>query len=337
VSWRVLLEDLLAVCQQVAAGQDPQLPPKTTSFKQWATALTEYARSEAVRSEAAFWLEPARAEVEPLPVDFPDGANTVASIRGVTVLLSEEETQALLQEVPEVYHTQINDVLLTALAQAFANWNGAGALLVDLEGHGREEELAEADLTRTVGWFTTIFPVRLTIDPWAGPGETLKAVKEQLRTVPKGGIGYGLLRYLSGDEGVVKALNALPRAEVSFNYLGQLDRVLPHDGPLARAPESPGPVQGSEGLRPHLLAVVASVAKGRLRLHWTYSANVHRQETVEMLAQGLQESLQSVIAHCRTPEAGGFTPSDFPEADLSQDDLDKLLRKINPNGGNQGS
>jgi non-ribosomal peptide synthase protein (TIGR01720 family) len=233
-----------------------------------------------------------------------------------------------LQEVPHAYNTQINDVLLTALVQIFAEWIGERSLLVDLEGHGREQLFEDVDLSRTVGWFTTIFPVLLELGKVSHTGEALKSVKEQLHRTPNRGIGYGLLRYLSQDAAMRFKLQGFPQAEVSFNYLGQLDQVLSKPPVLGLAKESSGPEHSRLGSRSHLLDVNGFVAEGRLQLDWTYSKNVHQRATVERLAQGFMEALQSLIAHCQSPEVGGYTPSDFPEAELSQEELDELLGEI---------
>jgi non-ribosomal peptide synthase protein (TIGR01720 family) len=251
----------------------------------------------------------------------------VASAEQVAVALSAERTRALLQEVPPVYHTQINDVLLTALVQSFARWTGEQVLLLDLEGHGREELFAEVDLARTVGWFTTLFPVRLELKTEA-PGEALKAVKEQLRGIPQRGIGYGVLRYGHPEAGVRAGLQALPQAELSFNYLGQLDQALGGSGLFRPARESGGPPHSPLGRRSHLLEVNGFVGGGQLHLEWTYSQQVHRRVTVERLAQGFLEALETLIAHCQSPEAGGFTPSDFPGATLNQENLNKFITRI---------
>jgi non-ribosomal peptide synthase protein (TIGR01720 family) len=241
----------------------------------------------------------------------------------VGVVLSGEQTQVLLQEVPPVYHTQINDVLLTALLQGVARWTGERSLLLDLEGHGREELFEEVDLSRTVGWFTTLFPVRLELGA-RSLGEVLKAVKEQLRAIPYGGLGYGVLRYLHPDPEVRAALQARPQAELSFNYLGQLDAALSDSALFGPAPENSGPPYSPLGRRPYLLEVNGFVLGGQLHLQWTYSTRVHRRPTVERLARGCLEALEALIAHCQSPEAGGFTPSDFPLARLDARAFNKL-------------
>jgi non-ribosomal peptide synthase protein (TIGR01720 family) len=200
---------------------------------------------------------------------------------------------------------------------------------LDLEGHGREELFAEVDLSRTVGWFTTLFPVRLELKTDA-PGEALKAVKEQLRGLPQGGIGYGVLRYLHPDPEVRAALKALPSPELSFNYLGQLDAMLSADGLLGPAGEGSGPAHSARGQRPHLLDINGFVAGGELQFDWAFSTAVHRRATMEAVAQGFIAALSDLIAHCQSPEAGGFTPSDFPEASLSQESLNKFIDRIKP-------
>src|ERR687886_738282 len=326
VSWRILLEDLQTGYQQLSRGEAIALPPKTTSFQNWAQSLSEYAQSPALEQELDYWLDSSRSAVAPLPVDYPAGrdANTVTSACNVSVLLSTEETRALLQEVPKAYHTQINDVLLTALVQTFAQWSGDHCLLVDLEGHGREEILEAVDLSRTVGWFTTIFPVLLELQE-DDPGEALKSVKEQLHGIPHRGIGYGLLRYLKEDAAITEKLRVLPQPEVSFNYLGQFDQVVSPDALFQLAKESSGPEHSHLGSRSHLLDVSALVAGGQLQLGWTYSSNLHQRATIESLAEGFVMGLRSLITYCQSPEAGGYTPSDFPEINLNQKKLDEVL------------
>jgi non-ribosomal peptide synthase protein (TIGR01720 family) len=328
VSWRVLLEDFQRAYGQLSRGEAIELPSKTTAFKAWAERLVGYGHSAALSQELDYWRGVAR-EVAPLPWDYacePE-ANTVASATQVAVVLSEERTRALLQEVPPVYRTQINDVLLTALVQSFARWTGERTLLLDLEGHGREELFAEVDLARTVGWFTTLFPVCLELKAEA-PGEALKGVKEQLRGIPQGGIGYGVLRYGHPGTEVRAALQALPQAELSFNYLGQLDQALSGSLLFRPAQESSGPAHSPRGRRPHLLDINGFVVGGQLHLAWTYSQQVHRRATVERLAQGFLEALEALIAHCQSPEAGGHTASDFPEAELSQGELEELIAEL---------
>ena len=328
VSWRILLEDLQRGYEQLSQGEELSFPAKTTSYKRWAERLHEHAQSDELREEATFWIEEARREVSLQPVDYPDGSNTVESSRSVSVSLPADETRSLLQEMPKVFRTEINDVLLTALAQTFRQWTGETELLVDLEGHGREEIIEDVDLSRTVGWFTSIYPVRLQTGDDA-PGEQLKHVQEQLRRITNHGIGYGLLRYLCEDLSIALALAAAPKAEVTFNYLGQFDQVLEKDSLFGPARESSGASRSASALRPYLLEINASVSGGVLQVSWTYSENVYRRTTVEKLAGAFVDALRSLIKLCETPDAVSFAPADFPLLNFDQRQLDKLISQIN--------
>jgi amino acid adenylation domain-containing protein/non-ribosomal peptide synthase protein (TIGR01720 family) len=331
ISLGFVVKDLETAYRQLAAGGAVVLPRKTTSFRRWAERLAEHAASGEARAEAGFWLAADRAALRPLPVDLPGGANPEGDAERLVVSLDEAETRALLTDVPPVYSTQVNDVLLAGLGLAATRWTGDRGVLVDLEGHGREDLFDGVDHSRTAGWFTSIFPV-LVAPSDGGPGETLKSVKEMLRSVPRKGIGYGVLRWLSPDAELAGRLAALPQAQVSFNYLGQMDAG-------AGAPDGAAALFGGVAMdlgvsrapaaeRTHLLAIDAVVAGGRLHATFTYGTRVHRRETVERLAEGFVGALREVIAHCADPEAGGFTPSDFPEAGLDQDTLDTLLAQL---------
>jgi non-ribosomal peptide synthase protein (TIGR01720 family) len=270
----------------------------------------------------------------PLPIDVEDGRllNTEDSACTFRVALDAEETRALLQDVPRVYHTQINDVLMTALALALRHWTDQGLLLVDLEGHGRDAIFKGADVTRTVGWFTTIYPVLLELDAGWGVGEALKRIKEQLRRLPGRGFSYGLLRYLHQDLKIRERLRQMPRAEVSFLYLGQLDEeALRESTPFVPASESRGPTVSPRATRSHLLMISGFVAACKLQLDWTYSVNVHRAATVAQLAESYLQSLRDIVRHCSEAPAGSFTPSDFPAAELSQEELDQLIQDLSRN------
>jgi non-ribosomal peptide synthase protein (TIGR01720 family) len=322
VSWRILLEDLQTAYRQASRGEQIELPAGTSTFKRWSESLGEYATSAELQQQAEYWLKQGRELSARLPVDYENGENTVASGRSVEVKLSRAETQALLQEVPKAYHTQIQEVLATALVLAMREWTGSDSLLVDVEGHGREEVVGGVDVSRTVGWFTSIYPVRLEL---AGKelARALKSIKEQLRGVPERGIGYGVWKYLKADEGEQGRLGELAAAEVSFNYLGQFDQVL-SGGEFRAATESAGTAQALDSRRTHLLAISGMVANGQLQMSWSYSEGVHRRETIERVAEQFAAALKELIAHCLSEEAGGHTPSDFPLAKLEQKQLELI-------------
>ncbi|MFW6357633.1 MAG: amino acid adenylation domain-containing protein [Chroococcales cyanobacterium] len=321
VSWRILLEDLQTVYQQLFQNKTVQLPPKTTPWKQWAQQLELYAKSPKLQSEKDYWLS--RQSVSPLPTDFK-GENTIALTRHVSLALTAEETQALLSEVPAAYQTQINDILLTALAQTFAEWIGSNSVLLDLEGHGREDLFEDVDISQTVGWFTTLFPVQLTLEDPDSLEESIKAIKEQLRQIPHHGIGYGILRYLAQD----KEICALSQAQVRFNYLGQFDTEITSSSLFQLASQSGGQDRSLDSHRPYLLDINSCIRHECLEMDWSYSQGIYSEATITALADNFMEKLRSLINHCCTLESGGYTPSDFPQMQLSQAELDDLLSDL---------
>ncbi len=329
VSWRILLEDLQSAYEEISRGAAIQLPPKTTSFKEWSRQLSQYAQSEAVKSETRHWLDPQRRLVGPLPVDHTAEHNLHSSSRVVSMALTADETQPVTpRRAGRLPHTDRRGITCRRCPSGH-RVDEAGAILIDLEGHGREAFDDETDVTRTVGWFTAIYPVLLSVTNGAGVGESLKTVKEQLRKVPQRGLGYGLLRHLSGDEELTQKLREIPEAQLAFNYLGQFDQVLNADSGFAAAGESSGESRSTRGEREYLLEVVAGVSGAQMQLTWVYSEAVHQRETIERLADACVKELRDIIKHCESPEAGGFTPSDFPLAGVDQDALDRVMAAMN--------
>jgi non-ribosomal peptide synthase protein (TIGR01720 family) len=327
VSWRILLEDCQTALTQISQSKAIQLSPKTTSFKQWAKSLEEYAQTEPVKAELDYWCSESRQHIKSLPVDNGGGINTEYFARTVSVSLGETETQALLQKIPAAYHTQINDILLAGLVKAVAQWTGESQLLVDLEGHGREDIFADVNLSRTVGWFTTIFPVLLDIKQADSANEVIKTVKEQLRQIPNHGIGYGVLRYLSQDKAIALALATIPQAEVCFNYLGQFDRLIANADWFKLASESAGENRSPLAKRPYLFNINGYVIDGKLKLDWIYSSQLYQKQTVLNLAESFIQELRDFI-DLRFLEIEKPTASDFPQAKLNQQQLDIFLATL---------
>jgi amino acid adenylation domain-containing protein/non-ribosomal peptide synthase protein (TIGR01720 family) len=328
VSWGILLDDLQSAYQQLSRGEAVHLAAQSTSFKRWAERLKDYANSPALRRDLPYWLAGSQRWRGKIPTDFSDGLNTEASARTIWSSLTEDETTALLQEVPKAYRALINDVLLSALLQAFSWWTKADSLLVDLENHGREEIFEDVHLSRTIGWFTCIFPLLLKMGGARTPPEILKTVKEQVRNIPNGGIGYGLLRYLCEESGTAEQLKLLPQAEICFNYVGRAGNTMTESLLFAPVQGSIGPAHAPAALRPYLIELNGSITKGQLRVAWTYSENLHHSATIASLAEGFNRALRAVIDHSLSPNAGGHTPSDFELSGLSQKQLDDLIAEL---------
>jgi amino acid adenylation domain-containing protein/non-ribosomal peptide synthase protein (TIGR01720 family) len=323
VSWQVLLGELELASTRTSADGPARFGPEPTPFRTWAQRLAEFVAGGGLNDELPWWEQTARevSAVPPLPVDAA-GPNTAESAATVTTSLDSAGTDALLTSVPRAYRTQILDVLLAALGRAVAEWTGARSVAVELEGHGREPLLPDVDISTTVGWFTSVFPVVVPVP--AGPdwGPALKAAKERLRAVPRAGVGYGALRRLAVDGA---RLEPLPRPGLALNYLGRFDEALRGSALFRRRCDSGGDELAPEQVRPHLLEVTGLVREGQLELRWTYSREAHRRETIERLAARTVVALREIVAHCAEPGVGGCTPSDFPLAGLDQVDIDQIV------------
>src|SRR5882724_1228112 len=333
VSWRILMPDLAEAWSAVRSGREPSLAAVGTSFRRWSEHLAGLAQERG--SELALW-EAMLAGSDPCLGSRPLDAkrDVVANARHLTKTLDRARTAALLGRVPALFHGQVNDVLLTGLALAVADWRrrwgyGTGdAVLIELEGHGREES-AGIDLSRTVGWFTSLYPVRLDAggleraQAWSGGaslGDAVKQIKEQLRGVPENGLGYGLLRYLNTETGA--ALTGLPRPQIGFNYLGRFAAGGSGDWSLATELEAFG--GGGDAQMPlrHALevnAITLDEAQGpQLAVRWSWAGGVLTETQVADLAQSWLEALAALVEHAERPDAGGLTPSDIPLVSLSQ-------------------
>ncbi|MES5816919.1 amino acid adenylation domain-containing protein [Streptomyces sp. RG80] len=352
VSWRILLPDLAAAWRAAAKGATPALDPVTTSHAAWSRRLVEAASAPGRQAELEFWTGMLAGDPEPplgvRPLD--PGRDRADTARLLSRTLPPDRTRPLLTRVPGMYHAGVNDVLLTALALAFAEWRRRGGaphtpgVLLDLEGHGREEALTGLDPSRTVGWFTSLFPVRLDPgDPaWAevragGPalGVALKRVKEQLRALPDNGAGFGLLRYLNPR--TAAALRQAPVPQIGFNYLGRFagtggDAEAREPGEWTICTDVAGPApRDSDMPLPHSLeinAVTRDHPDGpRLSVTWCWPDGVLAEADVARLAALWFEALDGLARHAAGTAAGGHTPSDLLLA-LDQDEIDDLENEL---------
>ncbi|MER6156419.1 amino acid adenylation domain-containing protein [Streptomyces sp. NPDC001868] len=316
VSWRVLLPDLEAAWRDVSAGRPVGLVPVETSFARWSRLLTELAQAPEREAELPVWeaILDGGAESLPLTRALDPDRDTTATRREVVLRLPAEHTGPLLSAVPAAFGATVNDVLLAGLALAFADSRrrdgGSGtSVLVDLEGHGREEELGGdgVDLSRTVGWFTSVYPVRLDAGP-ADPAEAfaggpaaedaVRRVREHLAALPANGVGYGLLRHLNPRTREVLAAHEPPRVE--FNYLGRFG--IPEETDWSYAPEEDAADIGSEGsMREGHALEINVVTEDRadgpvLAAHWSYLEGLLPREVVQDLAETWFRALQGLVA-----------------------------------------
>ncbi|WP_157844977.1 condensation domain-containing protein, partial [Methylocucumis oryzae] len=319
VSWRVLLEDLHSAYQHSVQGQTIALPSKTASFKAWAQYLQHYADNEVLTRQLAYWQEALRPDYTHCATDF---AVTQASYRTAEVIalsLPIEATQALLTTAPTAYRAHTQELLLAALATTLSRWLQRNAVTIMLEGHGRDSVLSDADIdvSRTVGWFTSLYPLKLTAT--ASLGETIKSVKQGLRSVPDKGLGFGVLRYLAKAE-YRQSLAALTLPSISFNYFGQFSE---QQTWLSPASESAGADHDPDALLPDWLEINAHVYAGQLQIRWRFSTAQYHLTTVTQLAESYQRELLALLAEHQNGVQTA-TPSDFPWVDIAQSELDAL-------------
>ena len=275
VSWRILLEDLQTAYNQASQDQMIQLPTKSTSFKAWSEKLHHYAEAGIVQEVRDYWEQQSEQEVAMLPVDTTLEVPANTGTEEITVVLDEKETRTLLKEISSTHRVQINEVLLTALVQATAAWTGHPALTVDLEGHRREEIIEDVDLSRTVGWFTSIYPVHLNITGADTPIAALKLVKEQVRKIPNKGVDHGILRYLNTT--MCEKWGSQHTPSISFNYLGQFDQMFSDDAMLIPENGFKRLDHASGSKRSHLIDVIGIVTDGKLQFTWVYNVGQYRE------------------------------------------------------------
>lgn len=323
VSWRVLLEDLQTVYNQYLNNRLVDLPPKTSSVQAWSKRLQQYAHSETLQHELVYWQTELAGVKTDLPCDNLIGEMQVKHAQSVSSRLDEVWTERLIKVAPSAYRTQVNDLLLTALARVIADWAQQQSILIQLEGHGREDLFDDIDLSRSVGWFTTMFPVRLT--PSQSLDRSIKTIKEQLRAIPHKGIGFGVLKYLS-DTSIQQKINELPEPRIIFNYLGQFDSSFDqsHASLFKPAVESTGAGRNLEGPLGDWLSINGHIYNGELTLHWSFSGEMYQVGTIQMLAERYVEELQLLIEYCCQRENKAVTPSDFALVHLKQEQLDLL-------------
>ncbi|MFC5852898.1 condensation domain-containing protein, partial [Streptomyces chlorus] len=340
VSWRVLLPDLAEAVQHAGSGgAAAALAPVGTSLRAWSLELARQAVSERRESELDWWTSVLSRRTPVADGELDPERDRYSAMGLLSEVVPSDVSEIVLTRTADLYNAGVEDVLLTAFALALSRWRQAPdgspspGCVVELEGHGRHEELMSgADLSRTMGWFTTVYPVWL--DPgrirWSetggpGVGEAIKRVKEQLRAVPDRGVGYGLLRHL--NPGTADVLRQYPAPQVGFNYLGRMRTAAgeDHDWGLL-----PGAVHGTGPAVPlsHVveLNAVAEEQDGliRLRANWSWAPRLLSEDDVRALARLWVSALTGIAEHTKDPDAGGITPTDFSLSTLSQSEIDLL-------------
>ncbi|MBU8591559.1 plipastatin non-ribosomal peptide synthetase PpsC [Bacillus subtilis] len=323
VSWRILLEDLSAGYQQAAAGQTIQLPPKTDSYQEYARRIQEYAQSSKLIREEAYWRTVEEQQAAELPYEIPHHVNIDFSKRdSLSFSLTEADTAVLLQNVNHAYGTDTQDILLTAASLAICEWTGGSKLRIAMEGHGREHILPELDISRTVGWFTSMYPALISFENHRDElGTSVKTVKDTLGRIPNKGVGYGMLKYLTHPEN--KSITFSKTPEISFNYLGQFNDIERQD---TFRPSSLGSGKDITHTwkREQIIEMSAMTADKKLHFNLSYPPARFHRNTMEQLINRIEHFLLDIMKHCAGQQKAEKTLSDFSSQSLTAEDLDSI-------------
>jgi amino acid adenylation domain-containing protein/non-ribosomal peptide synthase protein (TIGR01720 family) len=332
ISWVILLEDFEAAYSQAGGGEEIKLPEKTDSFKDWANALKAYAQSSRVLSQLAFWKSVMAKPVEKIPprLETESPGDSMDMEETIEMDLNPEETGQLLTAVNQAYHTEINDILLTALGLAVNRWAGIDRVAINLEGHGREPIIRDMDISRTVGWFTSEFPVVLDMTHSHDLSYVIKHVKETLRAVPNKGTGYGILKYLTPMEKTGEVTFAL-KPGISFNYLGQFrqQQAGQEERDAAEIKILNMPKSIKPGLKDYCpVRIDGMVIDQRLKMAFAYSGGQYEKSTIQELANCFKSCLKTIIRHCTGKDQEELTPSDMDYSQMTIRQLDALEDKL---------
>jgi non-ribosomal peptide synthase protein (TIGR01720 family) len=355
-SWRILLEDLQSCWVSFAKGNMPDLPRKTTSFKHWSEKLAEYAQSQALLDELDYWQAQTSKPSMPtaskpsIPTDYEltDGQNNEGSTKVHTTVLDRDTTEELMQSATKKLGVGVRDLLVSALALVIQKWSQHDKVLLDIEGHGREDLFEKVDISRTIGWFTSVFPTVFTLEPSMALSDALLKVTTTLKAIPNNGIGHGILRDISQDE----QLKQQTYSQVCFNYLGQIDahenthNDKAQNAALNLLEHNIGQTRSALCLRAFYLEINAKVQKGQLHIDWSYSQNLHKSETIETLAHHFDQTLNDLLSldalNSNKSMTEGATSDDFDDDmdddlfDLADDEMAAISKALG-DSANKGS
>jgi len=313
VSWQIILNTYTTAIHNNIL---PEQVAATSSIKTWGNHLLELSQSKTITSEVEFWKQQTVPQAT-LPKDFDgDFPLLEKDISAVYFEVDQIVTHNLVTESNAAYNTKIEELLLTALIDVLSDWTGNNNMSLAMERHGREVIDSSIDLSNTVGWFTAFFPKSFNFESTTDIASKIIATKEQMRQIPNGGVGYGILRYLTSQLGNV------PYPNIVFNFLGK------QTTGKNNIEFSSHNARHALTERYYYLEINALIKDDVLSLNWSYSNKIHKPETIQTLIHSFNESLQHIVTHCTYSDTVKYTPSDFEDVDLDQTDLDNLLNDL---------
>jgi non-ribosomal peptide synthase protein (TIGR01720 family) len=318
LTWRILLEDLYRLYEAFHRQEEVEMPQKTASLLDWYDGLVMYRDSGKLEKEKQHWQEAEKSDFR-LPYDREPGTVdwSVKNQETVNTWLDREETGFLLREAHEVYKTDVQVLVTAALVRTLRQWTGKQTVIIEMENHGRHIE--DIDTSKTIGWFTTIYPLLVSRQDKT-IGDEIKTVKEAIRKTPGNGIGYGILKYMS-EPG--KAMET-KRAGIRFNYLGQFDREV--ENPLfSYIQQSTGADVARENHMTAAIEINAMILNDVFTVDINYNKEAFKESTITSFAGNYLKNLEEILEHIKNEDDVHFTPSDFDTVDLGEDDLAALF------------
>ncbi|WP_342707226.1 amino acid adenylation domain-containing protein [Fontibacillus panacisegetis] len=317
VSWRIIVEDFELAYEQSERGEVAKLPMKTASYQEWAEALSDYANSNEIEGEVNYWIEISKNALTGHIQGKSDHGEGETKL--VSVELDEEKTNKLLYDSGSAYHTEINDLLLTGLARSVTQWTGQNHVTIDLEGHGREPIHKPLEIDRTVGWFTSIYPVILRCSE-QDIEQDIYLVKEMLRKIPNRGMGYGVIKYFRNE------LPELRAADLCFNYLGEVDNETNENNFMKISDLPTGETVSQSNRLVNSLTINASVTNKKLLMEITFNEGQYSLERINEFAEYYTKALSEIIDHCTSKETSSYTASDFGDLELDMSEFNEIMK-----------
>ncbi|MGE5398755.1 MAG: condensation domain-containing protein, partial [Ignavibacteriales bacterium] len=327
ISWRVLVEEMQVMFEQLSGNERPIIPEVGESFASWSHRLKEMSVSDKIKEDLAYWERLKNRTELQLPKDHNLGENIEGSSDTIAVELDRDYTHGLLHDIHAKYHTKTNEILIAGLFRVIKNWSGLREQLISLESHGREQFIEEIDTSKVTGWFTSLFPVLLEAGQTDDIESSIVSIKEQLRCIPNNGLSYGLLKY-SGDEQIFEKMRGIPDPEICFNYLGQFDQLKSDKSIFDIDLGDRGNERGELNNRAFLLDISAFVVNGTLRVNFQYSTNYYKFSTIKKIAEDYVSEIKLIIEHCLNKDTCIYTPSDFTDVKLRQEQIDDIMSEI---------
>ncbi|MCY8742181.1 non-ribosomal peptide synthetase, partial [Bacillus haynesii] len=320
VSWRILFEDFETLYLQALKDEPLDIGYKTDSYQEFARQLKKYAQSRMLLKEREYWQKALEADVPFIPAEKLE-RDTFEHSTTLSIRIGPDVTANLLRNANKAYNTEINDILLTALIAAVRDITGENKLKVMMEGHGREDILDGVDITRTIGWFTTVYPVFIDLGEEKEISQNIKMVKETLRKIPNKGIGYGVLKYMTEELQKIQT-----QAPLSFNYFGEMNNDM-NRKVFSQSPFSPGESIGGKIVRHCAIEMNAISLNGELTIYTTFNQDQYQTSAIEQLNQSFKENLEKIVDHCVGKDGSDMTPSDYGDVSLGLEELERIQNK----------